>query len=239
MINVYVQYSISGFKIFHLNSFPHIKDGDTYINVSEIAQRMGEKKQDTIVTPTNMCGMSQKVAPLFSTYGVNLIMHHETIEGRRYTYLYVNDSSRQMSYAFRTDMSQEVFLLVKMAALWLGEEKSELARRLASLVCKDTIENDFVLMFKNDEWEALKNDIKLSRKSIDRYRTVQQQVKGIVSLTSQSAMKKLKMYGLLVGRRNSIIVAGSDATQAYERNVRLTFAAIAVVIVSVILILIF
>lgn len=239
MIRIYCQYSVAGFKIFNLTSFPHEMEGGRFVRMNEISEGLDGKKQNIFVTRNCDCGLDHRIMSLFSTRSVSMLMLKGCGEKRNETILFVDDLNTQTAYAFSATDPSEIDLLIRMAAVWNSDKKEELVRRLQNLVGKPIIEQEPTFAFYEEKWKDLAEDIKRTNTPLGKLERLRNPSMNLLCYLAPNKGEILKHAKIDIPLSSFITIPGNEDMERIERQRTLTYVASGVVAVIVLGILLY
>lgn len=160
----YIQYSISGFKIFDISHFTHIYGNGVYCTMAEISNtHKGRQEKGTYVTNTNLHGLNRGIIDLFSSSLVEILLQQIMHNGQKQMMLFANnvgtiiDQGRNCNIVMLliSEGEADEQILQAMALLLLKRERCELMEILTKLLTRKIIDNEPVLFFSEDKWQAV------------------------------------------------------------------------------------
>ena len=166
-MRIFVQYSVSGFKIFDTSRFSHHVNGGCYCTMKEISDTNKGGKNGTHIINTNLHGIDQSIVQLFSSPLVEMLLQSITFDGQEQTMLYVNNAGTSVNQnrdcnivvLLISEQESEKNLLEAMTLLLLSDNRNPLLSLLGSLIDKRIIGEELVLYYNKDKWQAVINSV--------------------------------------------------------------------------------
>ncbi len=227
MMRIYSQYTIGGFKIFNLTSFPHIKGKTKYVLMKEIGEAKESDQQDFFVTRNCSCDLDQRIMHFFSNNQVSALILHGCGENKDETSLFLNDSNKNFSFALVSNESSDVQLFVRMASCWLSGGKENMVDSLQNMVRKFVVGEELAFGFDEEKWNSIKATF--SKKGIDsRFAKIASGNKNLLANLTLDKYQILKSAKIEVPMSSFITIPGSEYIRVKERNKKLMYYGVGI-----------
>lgn len=162
-MRIFVQYSVSGFKIFDTSRFTHPIDGGRYCTMKEISETNKGGIAGTHIINSDLHGLSHGVVQLFTSPLVDMLLQTTIFEEQEQIMLFINhvgisvNQKRDCNIVVLlvSEHGNEKALLSKMALLLLSEKRNSLLTFLSELLDKRLFGEEFVLFYNEDGWQSV------------------------------------------------------------------------------------
>lgn len=224
MIRIYCQYTVGGFKIFNLNSFPHTIEGQKYVTMLEIKEAKEAERQDLFVTRHNNCQLDLSIMYYFSSYQVSCMILHGCGEKHDETTLFLRNKDN-ISYAFVSKELEDIRLMTRIAQLWTLGDKKQLTDLLANMVSEKVVDDKMVLSFDETIWQQIRQFAEKATLS-SSLQTVAQGKKNFMANVKIDKAAILHYAKIKAPLSSFVSIPGSEYTKRYERNRKLLYYGI-------------
>ena len=158
-MRIYCQYTIGGYKIFHLTGFDHSYENGKYVTMAEIRDASESDSQNVIVSGKCECGLDRKIMHFFSNNSVGMILLHNCGSTQEETFLFIRKPSTKTTFAFAATSKEELILLEKIATAWTNGSQDVTEKVLSACVEKPIIDNEVVFAFNEKSWKDFVADV--------------------------------------------------------------------------------
>lgn len=224
MIRIYCQYSVGGFKIFNLNSFPHTIEGQKYVTKSEIKGAKEAEQQDIFVTRNYNCQLDLSIMYYFSSYQVSCMILHGCGESHDETTLFLRDKDN-ISYAFASKEPEDIRLMTRIAQVWTLGNKKRLTALLANMVSEKVIDDKMVLAFDETIWQQISQLAEKETLS-SSLKKVEQGKKNLMANVKIDKTAILHYAKINAPLSSFVSIPGSEYIKRYERNRKILYYGI-------------
>lgn len=227
MMRIYSQYTIGGFKIFNLTSFPHIEGKTKYVLMKEIGEAKESEHQDIFVTRNCSCDLDRRIMPFFSNNQVSALILHGCGENKDETTLFLKDSNKNFSFALVSKESSDIQLFVRMASCWLNGEKENMVDSLQNMVRKFVVGKEMAFGFDEEQWNSIKATF--SNKSIyAKFAEIADGSKNLLVNLTLDKSQILKSAKIEAPMSSFVTVPGSEYVRVKERNKKLIYYGVGI-----------
>lgn len=224
MIRIYCQYSVGGFKIFNLNSFPHTIEGQKYVAMSEIKDAKEAELQDIFVTRNYNCQLDLSIMYYFSSYQVSCMILHGCGESHDETTLFLRNKE-SISYAFASKEPEDIRLMTRIAQVWTLRNKKQLTDLLANMVSEKVIDDKMVLSFDETIWQQIKSLTEEVTLTSDLLKVAQRK-KNFMANVKVDKSAILNYAKIKKPLSSFVTIPGSEYIKRYERNRKILYYGI-------------
>lgn len=226
-MRIYSQYTIGGFKIFNLTSFPHIEGKTKYVLMKEIGEAKESEHQDIFVTRNCSCDLDRRIMPFFSNNQVSALILHGCGENKDETTLFLKDSNKNFSFALVSKESSDIQLFVRMASCWLNGEKENMVDSLQNMVRKFVVGKEMAFGFDEEQWNSIKATF--SNKSIyAKFAEIADGSKNLLVNLTLDKSQILKSAKIEAPMSSFVTVPGSEYVRVKERNKKLIYYGVGI-----------
>lgn len=226
-MRIYSQYTIGGFKIFNLTSFPHIEGKTKYVLMKEIGEAKESEHQDIFVTRNCSCDLDRRIMPFFSNNQVSALILHGCGENKDETTLFLKDSNKNFSFALVSKESSDIQLFVRMASCRLNGEKENMVDSLQNMVRKFVVGKEMAFGFDEEQWNSIKATF--SNKSIyAKFAEIADGSKNLLVNLTLDKSQILKSAKIEAPMSSFVTVPGSEYVRVKERNKKLIYYGVGI-----------
>lgn len=226
-MRIYSQYTVGGFKIFNLTSFPHIEGKMKYVLMKEIGEAKESEHQDIFVTRNCSCDLDRRIMYFFSNNLVSALILHGCGENKNETTLFLKDSNKKFSFALVSKESSDIQLFVRMASCWLNGEKENMVDSLQNMVRKFVVGKEMAFGFDEEQWNSIKATF--SNKGIDaKFAEIADGSKNLLANLTLDKSQILKSAKIEAPMSSFVTVPGSEYVRVKERNKKLIYYGVGI-----------
>lgn len=227
MMRIYSQYTIGGFKIFNLTAFPHTEGNTKYVLMKEIGEAKESDNQEFFVTRNCSCNLDRRIMHFFSNNQVSALLLHGCGENKNEASLFLNDSTKNFSFALVSNETSDVQMFVRMASCWLNGGKEEMRDSLQNMVRKFVVGEELAFGFDEEKWNSIKATF--ANKGIDaKFAEIATGNKNLMANLILDKSQILKSAKIEVPMSSFVTVPGSEYVRIKERNKKLMYYGVGI-----------
>lgn len=235
MIRIYCQYSVSGYKIFQLNSLPHSIDNVSFVKMKEVNNAIHGEDQNFVITGTNDCNLDLRIVRLFSMNSVSLLYLRNIGINNSENALYLSDPSSKISFAFIAKEEIDKINLFAIASFWLSTRQNELLNLLQKLANMMVVGEETVFAFHKDIWQLLLHKVSGLAFSSNHLNALGNGKKNILSNLVIDKLSILKNTEIDLSLSSFVTIPGNEEVFKAERNQKIVkYTLIGVLVVTAI-----
>lgn len=216
-MRIYCQYTIGGYKIFHLTGFDHSYENGKYVTMAEIRDASESDNQDILVSGKCECGLDRKIMKFFSKNSVGMILLHNCGSSQDETFLFIRKPSTKTTFAFAATCKEEIKLLEKIATAWTNGSQEVTEKVLSTCVEEKIIGNEVVFAFNEKSWKDFVADVSNLRTSEIISKAFSHH-KNILMNLEVDKRNILLSSGITLPLSSFITIPGNEYVRIKERN---------------------